>query len=156
MSQFKFIKPVTDIIAGPLTHIINAFIEISSFPEAWKIARITPIPKNESIASEADMRPISILPVLSKVFERLLHQQVLSFIDSHNLLKDNISGFRKGQWTTTVLLRIKDDIIKAMKRGEITLMVLADFSKAFDTKYETVLKKLNYLGFSKSFLNWTI
>ena len=156
MSQFKFIKPVTDIIAGPLTHIINTFIEISSFPEAWKIARITPIPKNESIASEADMRPISILPVLSKVFERLVHQQVLSFIDSHNLLKDNISGFRKGQSTTTVLLRIKDDIIKAMKRGEITLMVLADFSKAFDTKYKTVLKKLDYLGFSKSFLNWTI
>ena len=153
----KFIKPVTDIIAGPLTHIINAFIKISSFPEAWKIAKITPIPKNDSIASESDMRPISILPVLSKVFERLVHQQVFSFIDSHNLLKDNISGFRKGHSTTTVLLRIKDDIIKAMKREEITLMVLADFSKAFDTiKYKTVLKKLDYLGFLKSFLNWTI
>ena len=103
------------------------------------------------------MRPISILPVLSKVFERLVHQQVLPFIDSHNLLKDNISGFRKGHSTTSVLLRIKDDIIKAMKRGEITLMVLDDFSKAFDTiKYKTVLKKLDYLGISKSFLNWTI
>ena len=45
----KLIKPVTDIIAGPLTHIINTFIEIASFPEAWKIARITPIPKNESV-----------------------------------------------------------------------------------------------------------
>ena len=103
------------------------------------------------------MRPISILPGLSKVFERLVHQQVVSFIDSHDLLKDNISGFRKGHSTTTVLLRIRDDIIKAMKRGEVTLMILADFSQAFDTiKYKTVLKNLNYLGFSKSFLNWTI
>ena len=153
----NFIKTVTHIIAGPLTHIINTFIEISSFPEAWKIARITPIPKNESIASESDMRPIFILPVLSKVFERLVHQQVVSFIDSHDLLKDNISGFRKDHSTTTVLLTIRDDIIKAMKRGEVTLMILADFSKAFDTiKYQTVLKKLNYHGFSKSFLNWTI
>ena len=81
----------------------------------------------------------------------------MSFIDSHDLFKDNISGFRKGHSTTTVLLRIRDGIIKAMKRGEVTLMILADFSKAFDTiKYKTVLKKLNYLGFSKSFLNWTI
>ena len=148
---------VTAIIAGPLTHIVNTFIEISSFPEVWKIARITPIPKNESITTESDMRPISILPVLSKVFERLVHQQVVSFIDSQDLFKGNMSGFRKGHSTTTVLLRIRDDIIKAMKRGEVTLMILTDFSKAFDTiKYKTVLKKLNYLGFSKSFLNWTI
>ena len=81
----------------------------------------------------------------------------MSFIDSHDLFKDNVSGFRKGHSTTTVLLRIRDDIIKAMKRAEVTLMILADFSKAFDTiKYKTVLKKLNYLGFSMSFLNWTI
>ena len=80
----------------------------------------------------------------------------MSFIDSHDLFKDNRSDFRKGHSTTTVLLRIKDDI-KAMKRGEVTLMILVDFSKAFDTmKYKIVLKKLNYLGFSKSFLNWTI
>ena len=64
------------------------------------------------------MRPISILPVLSKVFERLVHQQVVSCIDSHDLLKDNISGFRKGNSTTTVLLRIREEIVKAMKRGE--------------------------------------
>ena len=81
----------------------------------------------------------------------------MSFIDSHDLFKDNISGFRKGHSTTTVLLRIRDGIIKAMKRGEVTLTILANFSKAFDTiKYKTVLKKLNYLGFSRSFLNWTI
>ena len=84
------------------------------------------------------------MPVLSQVFERLVHQQVVSFIDAHDLFKDNISGFRKGHSTTTVLLRIRDDIIKAMKRGEVTLMILADFSNAFDTiKYKTVLKKLN-------------
>ena len=90
------------------------------------------------------------MPVLSQVFERLVHQQVVSFIDSHDLFKDNISSFRKSHSTTTVLLRIRDGIIKAMKRVEVTLMILADFSKAFDTiKYKTVLKKLDYmyLGF---------
>ena len=60
---------------------------------------------------------------------------------------------------TTVLhvLGIRDDIIRAIKRGEVTLMVLADFSKAFDTiKYKTVLEKLILLGFSKEYLKWTI
>ena len=90
------------------------------------------------------MRSISILLVLSRVFERLAHQQVMSHIESHDSLKDNI----KVHSTTTVLLRIRDDIIKAMKKGEVTLMILADFSKAFDTiKYKTVLEKLNYLEF---------
>ena len=57
----------------------------------------------------------------------------------------------------TVILGIRDDIIRAMKRGEVTLMVLADFSKAFDTiKYKTVLEKLSLLGFSKEYLKWTI
>ncbi len=90
------------------------------------------------------MRPISILPVLSIVFERLTHHQLVEYIDSQALLKENISGFRKRHSTTTVLLIIRDDVLRAMKRGEVTLMVLAEFSKAFDTiKYKTVLTKLS-------------
>jgi len=58
---------------------------------------------------------------------------------------------------TTVLLGIRDDITRAMKRGEVTILMLVDFSKAFDTiKYKTFLKKLNLLGFSKDYLKWTI
>ena len=99
----------------------------------------------------------SILPVLSKVFERLTHYQLVEHIDSQKLLKENISGFRKGHSITTVLLDIRDDVLRAMKRGEVTLMVLADFSKAFDTiKYKTVLTKLNQLGFSNEYLKWTV
>ncbi len=153
----KYLKPVAESIAGPLTHILNSFIAQSLFPNAWKVARITPIPKTNASVSVPNMRPISILPVLSKVYERLVHHQVIDYIESRTLFKDNISGFRKGHSTTTVLLGIRDDIVRAMKRGEVTLMVLADFSKAFDTiKYKTVLKKLGLLGFSKDYLKWTI
>lgn len=118
------------------------------FPDAWEVARITPIPKNNGpVNNVSDMQPISILPVLSKVFERLVYHQVIDYIDSRTLLKENISGFRKGHSTTTVLLGIRDDITHAMKQGEITLMVMANFPKAFDTiKFKTVLKKLNLLS----------
>ena len=82
---------------------------------------------------------------------------MVEYIDSQALLKENISGFRKGHSTTTVLLNIRDDVLRAMKRGEVTLMVLADFSKAFDTiKYKTVLTKLSQLGFSNDYLKWTV
>jgi hypothetical protein len=71
----KYLKIVAQLIAGPLTHIINSFVAVSSFPDAWKVAWITPIPKSNNSNTNSNMRPISILPVLSKVFERLTHYQ---------------------------------------------------------------------------------
>ena len=75
------------------------------------------------------------------------------FTNSASLLYDNISSFRKGQSTTTALLGIRDDIKRAMKRKEVTLMVLAVFSQAFDmVRFKTTLKKFPKLGFTKNYL----
>ena len=112
----KFIKPVAEYITSPLTHIINSFIKTNSFPDVWKLARISPIPKTDNPVNEHNMRPISILPALSTVYERLVHHQVIEYINSHDLLKDNISGFRKSHSTTTTLLGIRHDIIRNVVR----------------------------------------
>ena len=126
------------------------------FPSAWKIARICPIPKTKEAKCNDDYRPISILPVLSKVYERLVLRQMAAFLYKDNsIFKDSVSAYRKGHTTTSVLLAIKDDILRAMRRGEVTTAVLADYSKAFDTvDYGVLLKKLHRLGFSKSYLSW--
>ena len=92
---------------NPHHQLLCSCIYISSFPDAWKVARITPIPKSNNSNSNSNMRPISILPVLSKVFEGLRHYQLVEHIDSQKLLKEKISGFRKGHSTTTVLLDIR-------------------------------------------------
>ena len=145
----KFLKPVAESLAGPLTYIINSCIKASYFPEAWKIARISPIPKVNQPKTEHDYRPISILPALSKVFERLVSHQVNAYIKDLALFNDSITGFRKGHSTTTTLLGIRDDIMRAMRRGEVTLMVLADYSKAFDTiNFKSVIHKMHSMGFS--------
>ena len=69
----------------------------------------------------------------------------------------SISGFRKGHSTVTALLGIRDDLLRAMKRGEVCLMVFADYSKAFGTVcFKTVLTKMHALGFSNEFLAWTV
>ena len=80
-----------------------------------------------------------------------------NYADHAHLLHDRISAFRKGHSTITALLRVRDDIRYAMKRKEVTLMVLADFSKAFDTIcFSTTIVKLYKLGFSKPFLKWLL
>ena len=72
-------------------------------------------------------------------------------------LLPNISGFTKGQSNTTVLLGNQDNLIRSMKRGEVTMMAMADYSKAFDTvRFKSVLTKIHIMGFSKSVLKWML
>ena len=71
----KFVKLVSEQLAGPLTHIINTCITSSTFPRIWKTVRLTPIPKTDHPQNEKDFLPVSILPALSKVFERLVLKQ---------------------------------------------------------------------------------
>ena len=128
----KYLKLVAEQIASPLTHIINVFVSNNLFPTAWKLARVSPIPKIETPIEADDYRPIDILSALSKVYERVILHQMLEYIDQHDIFKQSISGYRKGHSTTTVLLKIRDDILQAMKKGEIALLAFADFSKALD------------------------
>ena len=113
----KFIKIAADCLASPLTHILNNCISKQVFPSTWKTARISAIPKNSTVKSNNDLRPISILPVLSKIYERLVLCQMLDFVSTGPtcLLKDTVSAFRKGHSTTTALLAMKEHITCAMK-----------------------------------------
>ena len=147
----KYIKSATEYIISPLVHIINSCIDSELFPDSWKIARICPVPKVDNPSKVKDFRPISILPVLSKVYEKIILGQMLNFIQTQNLYNDTQCGFRKGHSTTTMLLKLRNDIRSAMNSHEITLSVLIDFSKAFDTiDHELLLKKLTKFNFSNS------
>ena len=149
----RYIKPVSDYLVSPLTHIINASIDSSTFPADWKFSRICPVPKVQNPTTLAEYRPISILPVLSKVFERIILEQLTEHIESRAVYLENQSGFRKSHSTITLLLKLKDDIKSAMQRGEVTLAVFADFSKAFDTvDYKILISHLSKIGFSNHLL----
>lgn len=128
----KYIKPVTEYITSPLTNIINERIDLNTFPKAWKISRISPVPQVDNPRTCDEYRPIAILPVFSKVYERLVLSQMIEYIDKHSILNEKISGYRRGHSTSTILLRFRKDIIRAMKRGEFTMAIFADFSKVFD------------------------
>ena len=109
--DIKMLIFCTSLIIPQLTHIINNCIETSYFPNHWKIAKIIPIPKTAAPASCSELRPISILPTMSKLIERILFDQIYKYAQLNYILPPVQSGFRKGYSCTTALLKIIDDII---------------------------------------------
>ena len=151
----NLLKPISEFIISPLTLIINNFTSSGTFPEYWKVARISPVPKVNNPSSPSDFRPISVLPVSSKVYKRVVLQQLVFHIENLILYKSTQHGFRKSHSTTSCLMKMKNDIINAMNKGEITTSVFADYSKAFDTiDFKRLLRKLTNLNIDKSFLHW--
>ena len=114
-----------------ITHIINCCLELGHFPDLWKEALIIPLPKSNDVKCMTDLRPISILPILSKILEKIVHKQLFEFVNENNILYENQSGFRKGHSTITALTRVVDDIAKSADKKKVTAVVLLDFSKAF-------------------------
>ena len=103
------------------------------FPESWKVARVSPIPKIDNPVTVKDFRSISILPVLSKVYEEVILSQLLNYIKNSAVYNPTQSGFRKDHSTATPLLKFKKDIRKALNRNEITILVPIHYSKTFAT-----------------------
>lgn len=139
----KFIDMVLPFILPFLKHLFNSCLTTSTFPSLWKVAKIVPIAKNSSPNSEVDYRPISILPFLSKVLEKLMFSQMIEFIERKKLLTALQSGFRRHHSCTTAILNIVDDMRMAIDKDYLTILTLLDFSRAFDcVNHDILLKKL--------------
>lgn len=144
-----------EAILPALVHIFNFSLQSSVFPYQWKKAVVKPIPKIKNPQIYSDVRPVSILPFLSKVLEKIIHSQVTKYLNDHKILNDLQSGFRKDHSTTTALIKVTDDIRFAMDKREVTSLILFDYSKAFDRVHHgLLLAKMHWLGFSISTLNW--
>jgi hypothetical protein len=150
--SLKFIKLFLPLILSPITHIFNTAISTKKFPDAWKISKIVPVPKIKDPSWLKDYRPISILPTVSKALERVMKDQIVLFCNERGLFNPLQSGFRPGHSTTTALLKITDDILVELDRKFQTILVLLDFSKAFDTvNFKLLCQKLKtQFGFSDS------
>ena len=100
-------------------------------------------------------RPISVLPVVSKVLERLIHKQLASYFDEHGLLCMSQSGFRRKHPTETAVTYFADEIVMNMDKGEVTGSVFIDLAKAFDTvDHDILISKLKYYGVCDESLPW--
>lgn len=103
----------------------------------------------------SDLRPISILPYISKILERAVHNQLSTFVETSGILPPHQSGLRKVRGTVTALLDITDNILLNQDKGFGTLIVLLDFSRAFDSiNIPLLLAKLSYFGLDISAIKW--
>nr|CAI5833067.1 unnamed protein product [Callosobruchus analis] len=151
----EMLKLCLPAIAPYLLHIVNSCLEIGFFPNCWKTAIVVPLPKVPNPTSLNDLRPISLLPVLSKVLEKAVRIQLHEFLSDACILPVYQAGFRKGQSTTSALARITDDVISAADNSKATALVLLDFSKAFDTiNHNLLVSKCRYLGFDILSTKW--
>ena len=137
-----------------ITHTINSCISLSIFPSLWKRAIITPLPKVQTPESFADLRPISLLPTLSKILEKILNLQLRRHIEINAILPSTQLGFRPGFGCQTALLSVTDDIISATDGGFVTIAVFLAYSRAFDTvNHSLLLSILHCIGLDNDALS---
>ena len=143
----RTIKLCFDGIGVPLLNIVNTCLANCDFPEAWKHSLIHPIHKSGPSSNPANFRPISLVPVMAKIVERIVQRQLYSYLSSNHLLASAQHGFRPHHSTETALLRVSDHILSATDRGDLTLLCLIDLSKCFDViDHSKLLTKLQQHG----------
>ena len=151
----KFLKDGASILAKPISKICNLSIKYSIFPTDCQIAKLKPLFKKGSTTHPKNYRPISLLPLTSKIIEKVIHDQTQEFLDTNKILFKSQSGFRKGYSTDSCLSYLYNKIAAGFESGLHTSMILIDLQKAFDTiNHEILIKKMECLGFSKGVTLW--
>ena len=145
----QLLKTIKQELCKPLTIIINQMIETGVYPEKFKISKITPIYKKNERTNIANYRPNSLLPTLSKIFERVVHTQLYTYFDENKLLSEQQYGFREKHSTELAAVKLVDYINHEMDIGNTPEAIFIDLSKAFDTlNFDILIHKLQFYGLS--------
>ena len=139
-----FLKDGGTELSRPVAQLINVSIKSSVFPELCKIAKLNPLYKKGSDLVPKNYRPIRLLPLLSKLFEKNIHMQTQVYLNENNILYKYQSGFRTKHSSDTCLSLLNDKILIGTDNGMLTCMILIDLQKAFDTVYHEIFFQSGY------------
>ena len=153
--EAKIIKDNVTSLAYPIIFLFNQSVRESTFPKFLKSAQVVPIYKKGSKANVNNYRPISLLNVFSKIFEKLMKLYLLEFSHSKNIFDPNQYGFRKGLGTQDALIDFSKQLYNELDKSNSVLSIFIDFTKAFDTvPHDILLKKLDHYGIRGPLNDW--
>lgn len=151
----RMLKGTAASIAPVLCKIFNYSIETGRLPSVWKSSNIVPVPKGSNGDKPSNYRPISLLPIISKVLERIIYSRVVDHLVSNCPLAANQWGFMPGKSTTSALLSATYDWFTMLEDGNEVGAVFFDLTKAFDSvPHRKLLGKLQELGLNAYIVNW--
>ena len=144
-------------ISHSLLHILNLSLAQGIFPDELKIANIIPLFKAEDPMLFNNYRPVSLLSIFSKIFEKMMYKRLVEFLEKQQILYSKQFGFRKKHSTYMPIMLLVDKLVRAMEKGEFVLGIFLDFSKAFDTvDHKILFEKLEYCGIRGTALDWFV
>ena len=152
----KLLRIAVDYIALPVCHIFNSCLSNGTCPKIWKEGKIIPIPKDtKSTFSGPNCRPITILPVLSKILERIVYNQIHDYMSKNDLISNAQHAYREGHSTCTALVEMTDDWLRGIDNSLLSGAVMLDFSAAFDLiDHKLLIEKLTHYGFGPMAISW--
>ena len=137
------LKDCSNELSGPLCYLINLTMINGMIPDEWKLAKTIPIFTFRNRTDPNNYRPISILPILSKILERAVHSQIPDHLEKYHLVTNCQYGYRKNRSTELASTLLLDDIRKSVDCGELVGADFIDLSKVFDTiAHEILLSEL--------------
>ena len=151
----KMLKDAAEDLSAPLCSLINKSLQESLFPTSEKCEQIIPVFKSGDPAILDNYRPITVVPVLSKVIEKIIYNQLSQYLESNGLLCSRQFGFRHGRSTQHAVTLLSEEVRQNIDKGLCTGAVYIDFCKAFDTvRHATFLEKLPRCGIDNAELQW--
>ena len=146
----QFIKSIKLEVSQGIAIVINKSMESGIVPDILKIAKVIPIYKAKDPENCANYRPISLLPIISKLLEKVVHKRLYTFMNMQNIFYPSQYGFRPKHSTINAITQFTSDVLKSRDNKEHTVGVFLDLSKAFDTINNTILLKNNNIMASEA------
>ena len=151
----RLLKSIAMAVSPCLTLLFSASLHQGRVPSDWKKALVCPVFKKGDRKNPSNYRPVSLTYICSKVMEHIIYSEIMTHLETHNILSDMQFGFRKRHSAELQLFQTIHDLAFDLNRKSQTDVILLDFSKAFDrVSHRHLITKLEYYGIRNNILNW--